>query len=230
MYNTFSKLIDKVKVIISTYTDPEGPMGDLSLSPSRGTVCFGSGLHGFGFTSTKFAKLYSVKFGVSISTLTPQLWGERYWDQSSKKFLHRSTNSKVEPLQRTFCLFVLNPLVTLSGAIMNNDKAKYLDLFNGMNIKLHEDEEQLEGKQLLSAVSRRWLPAAEALLEMIVLHLPSGATAQRYRVETLYTGPLDDDCGRAIRECAANGPLMLYVSKMVGTADGVRLYGFGGVF
>lgn len=31
-----------------------------------------------------------------------------------------------------------------------------------------------------------WLPAHEALLEMMIYHLPSPATAQVYRVETLY--------------------------------------------
>jgi elongation factor 2 len=37
----------------------------------------------------------------------------------------------------------------------------------------------MEGHELLSAVYRRWLLAAEALLEMIVLHLPSPFQAQQ---------------------------------------------------
>jgi elongation factor 2 len=36
---------------------------------------------------------------------------------------------------------------------------------------------------------------------MIVLHLPSPATAQKYRVDTLYDGPLDDKTATAIRTC-----------------------------
>ena len=53
MYQQYTKSIDIVNVIISTYTDDEGPMGDVSVSPAKGTVCFGSGLHSFGFTLTK---------------------------------------------------------------------------------------------------------------------------------------------------------------------------------
>jgi hypothetical protein len=33
-----------------------------------------------------------------------------------------------------------------------------------------------------------WLPAHEALLEMMIWHLPSPAKAQRYRVDVLYEG------------------------------------------
>lgn len=41
---------------------------------------------------------------------------------------------------------------------------------------------------------RKWLPAGDALLQMIVIHLPSPVTAQRYRCEMLYEGPQDDAC------------------------------------
>ena len=40
---------------------------------------------------------------------------------------------------------------------------------------------------------RKWLPAGDALLQMIVCHLPSPVTAQRYRTELLYEGPMDDE-------------------------------------
>jgi elongation factor 2 len=65
---------------------------------------------------------------------------------------------------------------------------------------------------------------------MIILHLPSPVKAQAYRCETLYTGPLEDECAEAIRKCDPNGPLMLYVSKMVPSTDKGRFYGFGRVF
>jgi elongation factor 2 len=41
---------------------------------------------------------------------------------------------------------------------------------------------------------RKWLPAGDALLQMIVIHLPSPVTAQKYRTELLYEGPMDDPC------------------------------------
>lgn len=70
----------------------------------------------------------------------------------------------------------------------------------------------------------------QALLEMMIWHLPSPAIAQKYRVENLYEGPLDDVYATAIRNCDANGPLMLYVSKMIPASDKGRFFAFGRVF
>jgi translation elongation factor EF-G len=51
----------------------------------------------------------------------------------------------------------------------------------------------------LHTITQTWLPASEALLEMIIYHLPSPAFAQKYRVDVLYEGPLDDAYATAIR-------------------------------
>jgi elongation factor 2 len=68
------------------------------------------------------------------------------------------------------------------------------------------------------------------MLQMICIHLPSPVTAQKYRMEMLYEGPHDDEAAIAIKNCDANGPLMMYVSKMVPTSDKGRFYAFGRVF
>jgi elongation factor 2 len=65
---------------------------------------------------------------------------------------------------------------------------------------------------------------------MIIYHLPSPAFAQKYRADTLYEGPLDDVYAQAIRACDPEGPLMMYVSKMIPTSDKGRFLAFGRVF
>ncbi len=50
-------------------------------------------------------------------------------------------------------------------------------------------------------VMRKWLPAGDALLQMITIHLPSPVTAQKYRMEMLYEGPKDDPCAMGIKNC-----------------------------
>lgn len=76
----------------------------------------------------------------------------------------------------------------------------------------------------------RWLNAADIILEMMVLHLPSPKAAQKYRGEYLYEGPKDDELCKAIENCDSKGPLMMYVSKMVPTTDKSRFFAFGRVF
>jgi elongation factor 2 len=93
-----------------------------------------------------------------------------------------------------------------------------------------QEERDLEGKALLKVVMRKFLPAGDSLLEMIVVNLPSLATAQRYRIETLYEGPMDDETAIGIRDCNPNGPLVVYISKMEPTSDKGCFYTFGRVF
>lgn len=127
-------------------------------------------------------------------------------------------------------MFILDPIFRLFDAIMNFKKDDTEKMLKKLEIQLKSDEKDLEGKQLLKVVMKKFLPAGEALLEMIVIHLPSPVTAQKYRVENLYEGPQDDDCAIGIRDCNPKGPLMLYVSKMVPTSDKGRFYAFGRVF
>ena len=74
------------------------------------------------------------------------------------------------------------------------------------------------------------MDAADAILEMIVLHLPSPKEAQKYRYKYLYQGPVDDEVAIAMRDCDKNGPLMMYISKMVPASDKGRFLAFGRVF
>jgi len=65
---------------------------------------------------------------------------------------------------------------------------------------------------------------------MIINYLPSPRVAQDYRMENLYSGPLDDEAALAIKACDPKGPLMMYISKMVPTSEKGRFYAFGRVF
>merc|ERR1712241_1112947 len=92
------------------------------------------------------------------------------------------------------------------------------------------DDKALQGKPLMKRTMQIWINAADTLLSMIVTKLPSPRVAQKHRVENLYEGPMDDEAAKAIRGCDKDGPLMMYVSKMVPTNDKGRFYAFGRVF
>uniref|UniRef100_A0A8C9YC76 Eukaryotic translation elongation factor 2b n=1 Tax=Sander lucioperca TaxID=283035 RepID=A0A8C9YC76_SANLU len=209
LFQTFQRIVENVNVIISTYGEDEaGPMGNIMIDPVVGTVGFGSGLHGWAFTLNQ-----TVLSNFSTNKNLPSELFER-----SHKNVHIRTKKNVNDDFRVF------------DAIMNFKKDETAKLIEKLNVKLDSEDKEKEGKALLKAVMRRWLPAGEALLQMITIHLPSPVTAQRYRCELLYEGPGDDEAAMGIKNCDPKAPLVMYISKMVPTTDKGRFYAFGRVF
>jgi len=234
LYQTFQRIVESVNVIVATYADDDGPMGIVRVDVNNGSVGFGSGLHGWAFTLKQFAEMYASKFGVETSKMMNKLWGESFFNPKTKKW----SKEKTEDNKRSFCMYILDPIYMVFDAIMNFKKEQTEKLLSklttadGRLVKnvLKPEEKELEGKPLMKVVMRSWLPAGEAMFQMIVIHLPSPVTAQKYRAELLYEGPHDDAACMGIKNCDPEGPLMMYVSKMVPTSDKGRFYAFGRVF
>lgn len=265
-YNGFRRVIETANVIMATYADEM--LGDTQVYPEKGTVSFSAGLHGWAFTLTVFSAIYAKRFGVEEAKMMEKLWGDNFFDPTTKKWTKKPTGAATckrgfvqvsgreeERRQKRarvfFCFFrsithpshpptpppspiqfVYDPIKTIIEAAINDNKEKLFALCDklGISAKIKAEDRELVGKPLMKRIMQAWLPAHEALLEMMIYHLPSPAAAQVYRVENLYEGPLDDIYAQAIRTCDPNGPLMLYVSKMIPASDKGRFYAFGRVF
>ena len=169
------------------------------------------------------------------------LWGDHFYSSSEKTW----SKTSGEGYNRGFCQFVLDPILKVFKAIINNKKDEYIELLEKLNIKIPDEFEQ-DGQSLLKLVMKQWLPVDNVLLRMIVIHLPSPVVAQKYRAELLYEGrsllkmiikirflrlgPQDDEAFLGIKLCDPNGSLIMYISKMVPTSDKKRFYAFGRVF
>lgn len=228
MYQNFLRVIENANVIISTYQ--QEIMGDLQVYPDAGTVAFGSALHGWGFTLTTFAAMYAKKFKSKKDKLIKKFWGDNYFNPKTKKWTDSPENDDEEDLKRCFVSLVLDPLCKLANTVKEGKKEVYNPLLQKLGIELKGEEVDLQGKHLMRKVMQKWINASEALLEMIILHLPSPRESQKYRTTYLYQGPMDDECAKAMMACDPNGPVMMFVSKMVPTSDSGRFYAFGRVF
>jgi len=226
LYQTFQRIVENINVIIATYGDSTGPMGNIDVDPKKGSVGFGSGLHGWAFTLKQFSEMYAEKFKIDVGKLMSKLWGESFFNPTTRKW----SKHKDEANKRSFNMYVLDPIFKVFDAIMGYKKEEIEKLLVKLGVQLKGEEKEEDGKKLLKTVMRKWLPAGEALLQMITIHLPSPLTAQRYRCEMLYEGPMDDEAAVGIKACDPNAPLMMYVSKMVPTSDKGRFYAFGRVF
>ncbi|MDF1538141.1 MAG: GTP-binding protein [Candidatus Thorarchaeota archaeon] len=64
----------------------------------------------------------------------------------------------------------------------------------------------------------RWLrenlPLDDALLEMIVTHLPNPKEAQKYKIPRIWKGDIDSPEGKALLDCDPKGPLLGMITKI----------------
>ena len=274
MYMAFTKHVENVNVLVATYNDEE--LGDVQIDPTKGTVAFSAGLHGWAFTLTKFARMYAKKFNVDIEKMMGRLWGDNYY-----------AREPAYSRKHTLLLFIpLFFIITLpASSLLSSDLTPYPLLGTTHRLQrqgeevdqagrrpgarrprarlLHvlphadcEDLQELHGRELrlghedarrrrrhadeggpgaapeaaAQALHAEVAAAHDALLEMFVQHLPSPRKAQSYRVSNLYTGPLDDVWAEGIRKCDPEGPLMMYISKLIPTPDKGRFFAFGRVF
>jgi elongation factor 2 len=225
-YQSLKSIVESINLVISTCQDDSLP--DFVLHPDKGSVVFGSGLHCWYFTITKFAEFYSKKFKIPVNKLAKKLWGDHYYDVDGKKWTNVPTGTSNRPLKRGFCQFILDPISMVINNCLNDQHEKVEKMLSSLGIELTNEDKELRGKEFMKTVMGKFL-GGNALLEMIVLHLPSPVMAQSYRYSGLYTGPLDDKYATAIKNCDPQGPLMMYISELVPTNLN-KSFAFGRVF
>ncbi len=86
------------------------------MSPDRGTVGFGSGLHGWAFTLKQFSEMYSSKFGIEETKLVKRLWGDQFYNPKEKKWSSKQTAGYV----RGFTQYILDPIYKVKLAHIEN--------------------------------------------------------------------------------------------------------------
>jgi elongation factor 2 len=227
-YQGFQKTLQNVNVVISTYNDPL--MGDCQVFAEKGTVAIGSGLQAWAFSISRFAQMYAAKFGVAEEKMCERLWGDNFFDAKNKKWIKQEFNADGERVKRAFCQFCLDPIYQLFDAVLCEKKEKTDKMLKALKISMTIDEMALTPKKLAKAIMMKFLPAAETLLQMIVMQLPSPKTAQVYRAEMLYSGEHEGPYFEGMKNCDPKAGLLVYISKMVPTADKGRFFAFGRVF
>ena len=226
IYQNFKKVIDMVNVVISTYQNEI--MGDLTCDPVIGNIAFGAGKDQWAFTLRDFARFFSKKLKVSEKSLMKKLWGDNYFDKETGKWVSEPFSESGKPLKRAFVEFILDPICELFRNVLDAKEEIYIEKLNKLGIELNQDDKKKSDKALLKAIMSKWLPAADCLVEMMILHLPSPLEAQKYRTPYLLEGE-EEEVREAMEKCDPDGPLMIYISKMVPVDDG-RFAAFGRIF
>jgi elongation factor 2 len=121
--------------------------------------------------------MYAKKFNIDEKKMMEKLWGDNYFDAAKKVWKKEGLDENNKPIARAFCTFVMDPIIKLARSIMEGNTEMMDKILISINVKITNDERQLVGKHLLKVVMARWINAAETVLEMMVLHLPSPKVA-----------------------------------------------------
>jgi elongation factor 2 len=172
MYQNFQRVIENANVIISTYECDD--MGETQqVDPTNGTVAFGSALFGWAFTLTRFARVYAEKFKLDVSKLMQKLWGDNYFSPAKKQFTTEAAGPDGTELPRCFVQFIMKPIIMLIRNVMDGQLDNVWKMLENLQIVLTSEQKERRLKDLMKIIMQKWINAAEALLEMIIMKLPS---------------------------------------------------------
>jgi elongation factor 2 len=143
LFQSFSRTIEIVNVVIATY---DQAVDGWQVSPDKGTVAFGSGLHGWGFTLRQFVQKYAAKFGVNREKMMTKLWGDHYFNRSTKKWTTCSRDAEGNKLERAFNQFVLDPIFKVVETVREGNQEVIEGMLQKLGIKLDRGWKELQGK------------------------------------------------------------------------------------
>ncbi|WVZ59951.1 hypothetical protein U9M48_010032 [Paspalum notatum var. saurae] len=204
-----------------------------AFQPIQGNVVFACALDGWGFRPQQFADLYARKFKVNPIAFLRGLWGPRYMDKKTGKVVGKKAIRSADP-QPMFAEFVLSPLWKMYELVLKDggESKEVKRLIANFNLKIPERElKNKDPKVVLQSVMSRWLPLADAVMDMVVQCTPDPVAAQGIRVARLMPKrevTTEDAAGcpevvaeaervrRCVEACDANAdaPVVVYVSKM----------------
>jgi elongation factor 2 len=143
----YQKLLLHVNNLNATIYKHNHKLPEINLTPEDGTVAFGSGLMGWGFTLKTFAKRWETKMGIPYKTLIKYLWGDNYYERKTNTWHTQPGKNRV----RGFTYCITRPIMIIFKTIMNNRDACYTDndtiksLVDGLKIALPEKHRETMG-------------------------------------------------------------------------------------
>ena len=148
-------------------------MGSLLVDPVDGNVGFGSGFNQWGFTLGQFANKFKGALNMTKEETMKILWGDNFYNKKKKKLTTKTHSKKGKPYKRLFVHFIMDPIIKMHKLCMEGQVEPLKKMLKNVNVELTNKEWKLEGRHICKTVMAKWLNASEAILEMVVLYIPS---------------------------------------------------------
>ena len=232
-------IIDSVNDIIHLSSRGRYP----PVAPSRGNVAFASSQHGYMFTVQSFASQIitdhtDIGNSISVSQLSQRLWGDCYFDPTSRTFQNsprdcRSIDINSTTIKRTFVSFILEPIYKVYAACLGEREGVTNQILRSIGVLLTKDQLRASARPLLRTAMSKFLQSASSgFVDMLVQHVPHPSAAAHGKISRCYSGPIDSHSKvvHCMQSCDPNGPLVIHCAKNFASADGQTFWTFGRIY
>lgn len=213
--------IEEVNSVIAAHD----PNPALRLAPERGNVAFASTDMGYCFTLRSFAKMYAQNAPVDVDAFAQRLWGNIYFDASSRGFTRKAPHADAP---RSFTHFILEPLYKLYTQVLSADTNALKKTMHRLQIHLRPSAFEMDVRPLLRLVLNQFFGPSAGLVDMLA-SLPSAADATRQKVAQTLAAPADAPLATEAAKGGRDGPLLVQVAKLFPTTDASEFRALGRV-
>jgi len=176
----------------------------------KGNVIFASAIDCWAFTVPQFAKVVAGKTGMKRAALERVLWGEFYFNPKTKSVTRKPQGRIIKPM---FVQLILDNIWQVYAEVLENQNAAMVQkIIQSLSLKIPaRDLNSSDWRVKLQAIFSRWLPistvlihvwlspldcysmiltccVAQAVLSVVVDHLPSPKQAQSARLPKFWPG------------------------------------------
>ncbi|KYK57599.1 hypothetical protein DCS_04610 [Drechmeria coniospora] len=197
------------------------------ISPEKGNVLFACTDFGWCFTIQSFAKMYATQYGdVNVDEFARRLWGDVFFNPKKRSFTRKPVEDNAS---RSFLHFILEPVYKLFTHSISDSPAELKTVLEKLGIQLKPSQYKADAKVILKLVCEQFFGPSTGFVDMVVQHIPSPVRGADRFLERYYSGPLDTKIASSMKECDADGPLVVHVTKLFSSSDAKSFYSFGRV-
>lgn len=222
-YFKLKHVVEEVNTIIENVLPGQGEKR--RLSPEKGNVAFASSIMNWCFTLQSFAHMYSDTYpGLETSEFAARLWGDVFFNPSSRKFTRKGVD---EGAKRTFVKFVLEPIYKLYSHTISESPEDLKETLASVGVSLKPSQLKTDAKVLLNLVCEQFFGPATGFVDMALQHIPSPVEGAQRKLDRYYTGPHDTKVAAAMVSCDPDGPLVIHTTKLYSSTDAASFHTFG---
>ena len=211
--DAYYKIRHTIQEVNSLIATSYGPSSTALLDPVKGNVAFMSAKYGWCFTLESFSNIIYSEMGGDVNprALAKRLWGDVWFDPNTRVFRKTPVEGSGE---RSFVQWILEPIYKIYSQIIGEESDKVQEVVEELGLDLPAESYGKNVKPLLKEIFASAFGSASGMVDMMVRHIPSAKEGNKIKVDRCYCGPHDSETVNRMKQCDAEGPLIMYVCKL----------------